>query len=68
MTEEKSIPIKSYSKAELAEFYNVTSALFQTWLQKREKELKKLGYERHQKVLTVAQVRFLFRDDVLGQP
>lgn len=66
--EEKVIPVKSYSKHELAEIYNVTTGMMSTWLLQWEKELKKLRYYRNQKVLTAAQVRFLFRDDVLGQP
>lgn len=66
--EEKVVPVQAYSKAEMASFYRVTPGLFHKWLIAREKELKKLGYERQQKILTIAQVRFLFRDDQLGQP
>ncbi len=66
--EEKAIPVKSYSKHELADHYKVSPAMFATWLLKWEKELKKLRYDRNQKVLTTAQVRFIFQDDVLGQP
>lgn len=62
----KQAEIKSYHKYELAELYNVTSTTFIRWMSRYEKELKKLGYKKSQKILTVAQVSFLFSQ--LGQP
>lgn len=66
--EERQVPIKSYSKSELAQLYGISAGILRTWLRKWEKQLKALGYDHNQKVFTVAQVRYLFRDDVLGQP
>lgn len=67
-TEEKEVPIRSYSKSELAELYHISQGTFQKWLEHWMKQLQKLGYDKNQKILTAAQVRFLFQDDVLGRP
>lgn len=59
-------PLKPYHKFEIAELYGVTTATFKRWMDRYEKDLKKLGYKKSQKILTVAQVQCLFQN--LGQP
>ncbi len=66
--EENEVPVKAYNKAELAGLYGVSPFTFHKWLVHWEKELKKLKYTPKQRILTVAQVAFLFKDDVLGKP
>lgn len=65
---EKDVPVKAYTKSELAALYHVRVEVLHKWLSHWKKELIKLKYTNNQKILTVAQVRFLFRDDVLGKP
>ncbi|MFZ1807942.1 MAG: hypothetical protein WBO10_01975 [Pyrinomonadaceae bacterium] len=70
MTEELA-PIRTYSKSEMARLYDVNVRTFVCeWLPPFMKELKKLGYgkKKQQKIFTIAQVRYLWRDDVLGHP
>lgn len=62
----KQAEIKSYHKFEMAGLYNVTTTTFSRWMGRYEKDLKKLGYRKSQKILTIAQVQFLFQN--LGQP
>ncbi len=62
------VPVKAYTKAELARLYNVSPKIFHTWLTHWQKDLKRFKYVHRQKMLTAAQVNFLFRDDVLGKP
>jgi hypothetical protein len=68
MKEETEIPVRAYSKKELAILYKIGDKILHKWLTHWTKELKALKYDDRQQILTVAQVRFLFRDDVLGKP
>lgn len=61
------IRVKSYSKAELSQLYSVSEKIFASWLKKFERDMvKNLGYDKNQKVLTIAQVEFIFVK--LGNP
>jgi len=64
----KEVEIKAYSKSELARLYKISPAILHKWLIHWRKQLHELKYDDRQKILTLAQVRFLFRDDVLGKP
>lgn len=66
--QQEEAPIKPYSKTELADLYGISHDTLDAWLRRYEKELKKIGYYRYQKILTVAQVKFLFKDENLGRP
>jgi hypothetical protein len=66
-TAENETPIKSYTKTEMAIFYNVSYTAFIGWVKRLEKDLiNQHGYDPNQKIFTIAQVRFLF--DKLGRP
>lgn len=65
---ETEVEIRAYTKSELAALYRIRVDVLHKWLNHWKKELIKLKYNNNQKILTVAQVRFLFRDDVLGKP
>ena len=54
------------SKSELAGQYRVSVDTFMSWLLPFEKDMKKLGYRRKQKILTIAQVRLVY--EKLGTP
>ena len=56
--------IKTYSKKELREKYNVSADTFNKWLQEIEVLLP--YYKRNDKVLSPAQVSIIFRE--LGEP
>lgn len=69
MTEEL-VSIKAYTKSEMATLYGVSVRTFLIWIKPFLPELRKLGYgkKKQQKIFTLAQVQYLFRDDVLGRP
>ena len=61
-------PIRSYTKAQLADAYNVAPRTFTRWLYDWEPQLKKFKYCRRCRVLTPAMVKCLFADKALGPP
>ena len=63
--DEKNTPvIKTYSKQELAELYNVNRKTFRAWIIKIEKKLPL--YSKTQQIFTPAQVVIIFEH--LGDP
>lgn len=61
--------VKTYSKSELAAMYGVHRNTFVSrWLVPYLERLRALGYKDTQKLLTPAQVGFLFSDEALGEP
>jgi hypothetical protein len=59
-----SVPIKSYSKSQLALMYNISLKTFSKWIKKIEPELIEIGYNRHQKIITPRQVKLIFESFV----
>lgn len=71
MTERNDIdltPVKVYTKKELAQLYGISVDTLMIWLKPYLKELRKMKYRPNQRLLTVSQVRFLFKDENLGRP
>ena len=61
MTETAVNPYRCVTKSELAELCGVSCSTLQTWLNRRYYEdLKKLGYNKKQRILLPCLVKFLF--------
>jgi len=71
MTERNDIdltPVKVYTKKELAQLYGISVDTLMVWLKPYLKDLRKMKYRSGQRLLTVSQVKFLFKDENLGRP
>ncbi len=66
LDDDRRVPVKSYTGKELQDLYNITMDTWTEWKRPLERELKKLGYRRNQRVYTVKQVELIF--DRLGRP
>lgn len=61
-----SVPVKSYSKAELAQMYGIRRETLMLWIRPFLTEMEVLGYRHFQKTLTPAMIKLIF--DKLGEP
>lgn len=54
------VEIRTYTRIELCESYNITSATFNTWLKPFISELTAIGYTKKQRIFTPKQVKLIF--------
>ncbi len=64
-----SVPIKTYSKTELADLYKVNKRTLANWIARNEKlqtEIKQIGYKKTQRSYSPKQVELIFK--YIGTP